>query len=180
MQLGEKKRPFCPLSSKWQIGLLLWHKPYRGGAGSAGGAKRPPRGSRGAAPARLWFLSSLNERNPGCGPGRPTGGCWGYQPHKSPRGRRGGAPSPQQAHTRRREAGSWAPHQTNTQKRMTKTSSCKNERSQRQATCARAFSLDPQEVRSRIGCRLSLPRIGRGIMPPRIGCGLSLPPREKS
>ena len=30
-------------------------------------------------------------------------------------------------------------------------------RSQRQATCARAFSLDPQEVRSRIGC---------GIMPP--------------
>ena len=32
-----------------------------------------------------------------------------------------------------------------------------NERSQRQATCARAFSLDPQEVRSRNGCRLSLP-----------------------
>ena len=27
----------------------------------------------------------------------------------------------------------------------------------KQATCARAFSLDPQEVRSRNGCRLSLP-----------------------
>ena len=73
---------------------------------------------------------------------------------------------PRQAHTRHREAGSWAPHQANTQKRLAKTSICTNERSRRQATCARAFSLDSQKVRSRNGC---------GIMPPRIGRRLSLP-----
>ena len=43
-----------PTSLKWQIGLVLWHKPYRGGAGTAGGAKHPPRGSRGTPLARLW------------------------------------------------------------------------------------------------------------------------------
>ena len=33
-----------PTNVKWQIGLFLWYKPYRGGAGTAGGAKRPPWG----------------------------------------------------------------------------------------------------------------------------------------
>ena len=51
---GEKKTGL-PTSSKWQIGLGLWQKPHRGGAGTAGGAKRPPRGFQRAQPlARLW------------------------------------------------------------------------------------------------------------------------------
>ncbi len=47
---GETKTAL-PTRSKWQIGLGEWQKPYRGGAGTAGGAKRPPQGGpRGVAP----------------------------------------------------------------------------------------------------------------------------------
>ena len=54
-----KNKTDLPTNSKWQIGLFLWHKPYRGGAATPQGGQRAPlRGSRGTAPARLWFLSS--------------------------------------------------------------------------------------------------------------------------
>ena len=52
---GEDK-PDSPTISKWQIGLGQWMKPYRGGAGTAGGAKRPPRGvPRGDIPSGRFF-----------------------------------------------------------------------------------------------------------------------------
>ena len=47
-----------PTTSKWQIGLFLWQKAARReperSAASAKRAVTPHRGSRGAAPARLW------------------------------------------------------------------------------------------------------------------------------
>ena len=99
-----------PTNLKWQIGLFLWHKPYRGGAGTAGGAKRPPRGiPKGAAlgaplvtfPAtgkspgcRAWLCHALAERlqvgagtavpqkPPGRGAERPPSGAVGAKPPK--------------------------------------------------------------------------------------------------
>ena len=54
-----KNKTDLPTNSKWQIGLFLWLKPYLGGAATPQGGQRAPlRGSRGTAPARLWFLSS--------------------------------------------------------------------------------------------------------------------------
>ena len=54
----EKNKTDSPTTSKWQIGLFLWHKPARReperSAASAKRAVTPHRGSRGAAPARLW------------------------------------------------------------------------------------------------------------------------------
>ena len=51
---GETKTGW-PTSSKWQIGLGLWQKPYRGGCGLPQGERSVPlRGSRGAPLARLW------------------------------------------------------------------------------------------------------------------------------
>ena len=70
-----KKKTDLPTYSKWQIGLFLRLKPYRGGAGTAGGAKRPPRGiPKGGSPWRAFGDF-------------PRDG-------KVTRGRRGGAPSP--------------------------------------------------------------------------------------
>ena len=55
----ETTKTGLPTISKWQIGLFLYLKPYLGGAATPQGGQRAPlRGSRGAAPARLWFLSS--------------------------------------------------------------------------------------------------------------------------
>ncbi len=54
----EKNKTDSPTTSKWQIGLFLWQKAARReperSAASAKRAVTPHRGSRGAAPARLW------------------------------------------------------------------------------------------------------------------------------
>ena len=64
---GEDK-PDSPTISKWQIGLGQWMKPYRGGAGTAGGAKRPPRGvPRGGPPLGDSLVTfSSGRKSPGC------------------------------------------------------------------------------------------------------------------
>ena len=63
---GEDK-PDSPTISKWQIGLGQWMKPYRGGAGTAGGAKRPPRGvPRGVSPLGDSLVTfSSGRKSPG-------------------------------------------------------------------------------------------------------------------
>ena len=75
---GEDK-PDSPTISKWQIGLGQWMKPYRGGAGTAGGAKRPPRGvPRGDIPSGRFFGDFLigEKVTRGGGAERPhTGGA---------------------------------------------------------------------------------------------------------
>ena len=82
MKPKEKTRPICPLSSKWQIGLFLWLKPYRGGAGTAGGAKRPtweiPKGTALGAPLVTFPATG---KSPGCRAERlHLGGCGGAAP----------------------------------------------------------------------------------------------------
>ena len=52
-----------PTNPKWQIGLFLWLKPYRGGAGTAGGA--------GAKSVSLFARSPSGVQ--GCPPGAPLG-----------------------------------------------------------------------------------------------------------
>ena len=57
-----KNKTDLPTNSKWQIGLFLWLKPYRGGAGTAGGAgaksetlfARSPSGGSGVLPWRAF------------------------------------------------------------------------------------------------------------------------------
>ena len=98
---GEDK-PDSPTISKWQIGLGQWMKPYRGGAGTAGGAKRPPRGvPRGAFPSGRFFGDFLiGEKVTRVQGGAPASGCWDCRPAKAPGrraerlhiGERGGAP----------------------------------------------------------------------------------------
>ena len=81
-------------NSKWQIGLFLWHKPYRGGAGTAGGAKRPPQGiPKGAALGAPLVTFPATGKSPGV-EGRsalPHGGCGGGAPTL---GSAEGAPAP--------------------------------------------------------------------------------------
>ena len=82
-----KNKTDLPTNPKWQIGLFLWLKPYRGGAGTAGGAgaksetlfARSPSGVQGCPLARLWGLSPRRESPPGS-EGRsalPSGECRG-------------------------------------------------------------------------------------------------------
>ena len=87
-----------PTNPKWQIGLFLWYKPYRGGAGTAGGAKRPPWGiSKGTAlgaPLVTFPATGKSPRVEGRSAlltGARRGGC--APSHRQARGRRGGAPS---------------------------------------------------------------------------------------
>ena len=70
VQLGEKKRPFCPLSSKWQIGLFLWQKVARReperSAASAKRAVTPHRGiPKGAALGAPLVTFSATGKSPG-------------------------------------------------------------------------------------------------------------------
>ena len=61
-----KNKTGLPTNLKWQIGLFLWHKPYRGGAGTAGGAKRPPRGiPKGAALGAPLVTFPATGKSPG-------------------------------------------------------------------------------------------------------------------
>ena len=61
-----KNKTGLPTNLKWQIGLFLWHKPYRGGAGTAGGAKRPPRGiPKGAALGAPLVTFPASGKSPG-------------------------------------------------------------------------------------------------------------------
>ncbi len=84
MEPKEKKKTDLSTSSKWQIGLFLWHKPYRGGAGTAGGAKRPPRGiPKGAALGAPLVTFPASGKSPGARGGAPAlGGCGGVAPPK--------------------------------------------------------------------------------------------------
>ena len=98
MEPKEKKKTDLSTSSKWQIGLFLWHKPYRGGAGTAWGAKRPPRGiPKGAALGAPLVTFPASGKSPGVEgrsallTGERRGGC--APSHRQARGRRGGAPS---------------------------------------------------------------------------------------
>ena len=55
MKPKEKSKTDLPTNVKWQIGLFLWYKPYRGGAGTAGERSVPLGGFQRAQPlARLW------------------------------------------------------------------------------------------------------------------------------
>ena len=84
---GEDK-PDSPTISKWQIGLGQWMKPYRGGAGTAGGAPShgeerrgwgvaPPRigRSRGPRPCKIspgaeappFYKNPASKQNTRCG-----------------------------------------------------------------------------------------------------------------
>ena len=76
MKPEEKTRPVCPLSSKWQIGLGQWQKPYRGGGGNAaGGAKRPPQGiPKGAALGAPLVTFPASGKSPGAWGGAPIHG----------------------------------------------------------------------------------------------------------
>ena len=58
-----KNKTDLPTNPKWQIGLFLWLKPYRGGAGIAGGA--------GAKSVSLFARSPSGVQ--GCSPGAPLG-----------------------------------------------------------------------------------------------------------
>ena len=104
----EKIRPICPLSLKWQIGLFLWHKPYRGGCGHRRGSEASPLGEypEGVSPSGRFFGDFLigekvtrgggAERPPlgGCGGKRPPlGECRGAKPRVRRECRGGPAPS---------------------------------------------------------------------------------------
>ena len=83
---GEDK-PDSPTISKWQIGLGQWMKPYRGGAGTAGGAKRPPRGvPRGDIPSGRFFGDFLIGEKVTRGGGAERRG-WGVAPPRIGRSR---------------------------------------------------------------------------------------------
>ena len=58
-----KNKTDLPTNPKWQIGLFLWLKPYRGGAGTAGGA--------GAKSETLFARSPSGVQ--GCPSGAPLG-----------------------------------------------------------------------------------------------------------
>ncbi len=67
VELEEKNKTDLPTNPKWQIGLFLWLKPYRGGAGTAGGAKRPPQGiPKGAALGAPLVTFPATGKSPGC------------------------------------------------------------------------------------------------------------------
>ena len=63
-----------PTNPKWQIGLFLWLKPYRGGAGTAGGAgaksetlfARSPSGVQGGPPDTPLVTFVVKRKSPGC------------------------------------------------------------------------------------------------------------------
>ena len=109
VELEEKIKTDLPTNPKWQIGLFLWLKPYRGGAGTAGGAgaksetlfARSPSGdSKGRSPWRAFGdfprdgkVTRVPSMAKPCSRGAPAGGCRDYQSRKNPRGRRGGAPA---------------------------------------------------------------------------------------
>ena len=62
-----RKKTDLPTNPKWQIGLVLCYKPYRGGAGTAGGAKRPPQGiPKGAALGAPLVTFPATGKSPGC------------------------------------------------------------------------------------------------------------------
>ena len=52
-----KNKTDLPTYSKWQIGLFLWHKPYRGGCGHRRGSEASPLGEypEGVAPSGRFF-----------------------------------------------------------------------------------------------------------------------------
>ena len=88
---GEKKTDL-PTNLKWQIGLFLWLKPYRGGAGTAGGEKRPPQGVQGRSPGAPLVTFPATGKSPGV-EGRsalPMGAVGAGGPHSEER--RGAAP----------------------------------------------------------------------------------------
>ena len=66
-----KNKTDLPTYSKWQIGLFLWHKPYRGGCGHRRGSGSekcftfhsvPLSGSRGGSPWRAFGDFLIGEK----------------------------------------------------------------------------------------------------------------------
>ena len=99
---GEKKTDL-PTNLKWQIGLFLWLKPYRGGCGAAAGgtgaksvslfARSPLGDSKGRSPWRAFgdFPRDGKVTRGGGAERPPHGGCGGRRPPQ--RGaQRGSAP----------------------------------------------------------------------------------------
>ena len=91
MKPDEKNKTGLPTNPKWQIGLFLWHKPYRGGCGHRRGSEASPLGEypEGVSPSGRFFGDFLigEKVTRGLGRSAQKGGCRGYQPRKSPRGR---------------------------------------------------------------------------------------------
>ena len=89
-----------PTISKWQIGLFLWLKPYRGDAARRRGSEASPSGdSKGHSPWRAFGdfprdgkVTRVPSMALPCSRGAPAGGCRDYRPAKIP-GARGGAPA---------------------------------------------------------------------------------------
>ena len=83
-QAKGKNKTSLPTSSKWQIGLFLWYKPYRGGCGTAAGGA--------GLKSETLFSRSPSGDSKGHSPWRAFGDL--PRDGKVTRGRRGGAPSP--------------------------------------------------------------------------------------
>ena len=77
-----KNKTDLPTYSKWQIGLFLWHKPYRGGCGHRRGSEASPLGEypEGVSPSGRFFGDFLiGEKVTRVQGGAPAGGCRDYQ-----------------------------------------------------------------------------------------------------
>ena len=51
-----KNKTDLPTNPKWQIGLFLWHKPYRGGCGLPQGERSVPLGEDPEGVSPLWEI----------------------------------------------------------------------------------------------------------------------------
>ena len=88
-QAKGKNKTGLPTSSKWQIGLFLWYKPYRGGCGLPQGERSVPlRGvPRGDTPLGDSLVTfSSGRKSPGCRAERLHRWAQGLCPCRTPRG----------------------------------------------------------------------------------------------
>ena len=83
----EKIKTDLPTRSKWQIGLCLWYKPYRGGAACRRGSEASPSGdSKGHSPWRAFGDFPRVGKVTRVQGGAPAGGCRDYQSRINSRG----------------------------------------------------------------------------------------------
>ena len=74
----EKIKTDLPTRSKWQIGLCLWYKPYRGGAACRRGSEASPSGdSKGHSPWRAFGDFPRDGKVTRVQGGAPALGVWG-------------------------------------------------------------------------------------------------------
>ena len=94
MKPEEKTKTDLPTNSKWQIGLFLWHKPYRGGAACRRGSEASPSGGPGVPPWRIFGDFLFEKKVTRVQGGAPALGFAGAtSPAKIPGGRGPQAPS---------------------------------------------------------------------------------------